>query len=175
MRLKFYWLPRRIKESQRMLSGEEFLKSPETPSESSIGPGFLQFFNVRTCESIQSGDTITLYTPDPVALPLPSEHLINLQWHLHRIAALSASAVDAYMMQFGDEDDSDGDDDYGSLPVSSEAAMNTFSSQIHPTSSTSRDSSLDNNDTKVPDEEEEFTVTEASVTAESAEPETADN
>ncbi|QKX53442.1 uncharacterized protein TRUGW13939_00521 [Talaromyces rugulosus] len=62
MNLKFYWLPRRTMEPQMTLSKEEFLKSPEIPSERSLGPGFLQFFTVRTGQTIKSGDIITLYT-----------------------------------------------------------------------------------------------------------------
>jgi hypothetical protein len=111
------------------LSKEDFLISPETPSERILGPG-LQFVNFRTGQLIKSGDTITLYTPDPESFPLPSEDLINLQWHLNRVAALSAAAIDDYLSRFGGEDyDSDGDDDYGCLPASSQATMDIFSSQ----------------------------------------------
>lgn len=136
MDLKFYWLPRRCKESEVMVSKEDFLKPPQKPSEETVGPRYLRFFNVRTGEPIKSGDVITLFTDDPVDYPLPSPEIIELQWHLHQIAALSAAAIDDHVATYctNDDDNDDNGDDYDSL---------------------------DSDSTKVPDELEGDTVTES--------------
>ncbi|OKL58552.1 hypothetical protein UA08_06261 [Talaromyces atroroseus] len=43
-------------------------------------------------KAVVSGDTFTLTTPDPDRLPLPSWPLLEMQWHLQRIVAMSGAA-----------------------------------------------------------------------------------
>lgn len=42
--------------------------------------------------NVESGDIITISTPDPERLPLPSYRLLQLQWFLTRIVGLAAAA-----------------------------------------------------------------------------------
>ncbi|KAJ5719607.1 hypothetical protein N7493_007185 [Penicillium malachiteum] len=58
-------------------------------------------FNVETRELISSGDIFTITTTDPVNLPLPSMELLEMLWHLKRIAAMRG------------EDDAEGEEDGG--------------------------------------------------------------
>lgn len=43
---------------------------------------------------IRSGDSITMTTPDPEKLPLPTWDLLEMQWYLQRVAAMSGVAGD---------------------------------------------------------------------------------
>lgn len=108
MKLQFYWLR---PASKANLTVEEFLKKPSLPSDEQCGEGSLYLYNVRAHQPIKSGDIITLSTLSPLTKPLPSEGLINLQWNLHRIAALSAAAIDHELEMMGDDDDDDYDED----------------------------------------------------------------
>ncbi|OJJ50228.1 hypothetical protein ASPZODRAFT_1133523 [Penicilliopsis zonata CBS 506.65] len=73
-------------------------------------PPNLALFDNETENIISSGETITITTPDPDSLPLPSEDLLSLQWTLHRLAALCAAAG----WQPSDEDDDENNNDSAS-------------------------------------------------------------
>ncbi|GMG10541.1 unnamed protein product [Aspergillus oryzae] len=51
-----------------------------------------KLFNIATDTKLCSGDIITFETNDPVGHPLPSMELLNMQWVLHRVLALSGVA-----------------------------------------------------------------------------------
>ncbi|KAL1966279.1 hypothetical protein VTN77DRAFT_4632 [Rasamsonia byssochlamydoides] len=55
--------------------------------------------------SIASGDVFSLTTTDPDKLPLPSWPLLEMQWHLQRIAGMSGAAE--AREGFDDDDDDD--------------------------------------------------------------------
>jgi hypothetical protein len=63
----------------------------------------IKLFHLPTNRQICSGDTISITTKDPETWPLPDYGLLELQWILHRVAAMSG-AVEIY-------DDFDNDDD----------------------------------------------------------------
>ncbi|KAL5362415.1 hypothetical protein BJX96DRAFT_153904 [Aspergillus floccosus] len=101
--VQFYWLPANEKKK---------LDARNKPGigmyrESAMG---CKLFNVRTEKVITSGEVIRITTPDPEKLPLPSYELLELQWFLHRVAALSGAAD----VDDSDDDSDDDDDDYAS-------------------------------------------------------------
>jgi hypothetical protein len=53
-----------------------------------------------SCRGIESGDIFTFTTDDPVIRPLPSWELLDMQWVLQRLTAMSGGAgtpdVDVY-------------------------------------------------------------------------------
>ena len=58
-------------------------------------PAFCHFNSsatIDTGEMIRSGDVICLETVDPEKLPLPDFRLLDMQWILHRVSALSGAA-----------------------------------------------------------------------------------
>ncbi|OXV08717.1 hypothetical protein Egran_03520 [Elaphomyces granulatus] len=67
--------------------------------------------NVDIGERMSSGDEIHLTTTDPEALPLPNFKILEMQWVLQCIAAMSAFAEDQDQPYIED------DDDFDDLPV----------------------------------------------------------
>jgi hypothetical protein len=71
---------------------------------------------------IRSGDEIYLETNDPEGLPLPDWRILDMQWILHRVTALSAAAEprddfnkegdDDWDMALGSEEDLEGEDEW---------------------------------------------------------------
>jgi hypothetical protein len=57
---------------------------------------------------IRSGYEISLKTDDPVSLPLPDIRLLEMQWFLHRVTAMSGAAEP--QDNFHDDDDNSDDD-----------------------------------------------------------------
>jgi hypothetical protein len=49
-------------------------------------------FHIPTRQPDRSGDKISLKTDDPKTLPLPHFALLEMQWILQRVAAMSAAA-----------------------------------------------------------------------------------
>ncbi|EEA19615.1 conserved hypothetical protein [Talaromyces marneffei ATCC 18224] len=91
--LQFYWLKPQ-KDIPTSLTKDDFLKRPCLPSDECSGEDLLNFHNVKTLQPIRSGDVITMGSYFPSVKPLPSKELIELQWYLHRIVALSAAATE---------------------------------------------------------------------------------
>ena len=58
--------------------------------------------------SIASGDVFSLTTDDPDKLPLPSWPLLEMQWHLQRIAGMSGAAEASEDLDHNDDDDDNG-------------------------------------------------------------------
>lgn len=113
MRIAFHWLPFRsatIARNDRMPPAAVRDMGPGTPPSRSPGR-FNYFFDMETLEVISSGHVFTVRTNDKEKQPLPSMELLELRWHLSRIAAMQGGA---------DEDDDSGDDsDGGSFSVPS--------------------------------------------------------
>ncbi|QRD86402.1 hypothetical protein F9C07_7253 [Aspergillus flavus] len=90
--VKFFWLP-----TMKYLRSQSItrLPSPIAPdliSSTKDGIPLAKLFKLVTEEKIRSGDILTFYTTDPVKLPLPSVKLLQLQWTLHRVLAMSGAA-----------------------------------------------------------------------------------
>ncbi|KAF2804494.1 uncharacterized protein BDZ99DRAFT_341644, partial [Mytilinidion resinicola] len=71
-----------------------------------LGPNSVKLFDNQTNQLISSGSEISLTTDDPVLRPLPDMALLEMQWFLHRIAAMSG-AVEQPQDNFDDGDDDD--------------------------------------------------------------------
>ncbi|KIW25570.1 uncharacterized protein PV07_08736 [Cladophialophora immunda] len=81
------------------------------------GPNETRLFDVQTLEVISSGQQICLTTDDPELRPLPNMKLLEMQWYLHRVTAMSGAGdlPDDFFHQSDDEDDVgvDFEDDQG--------------------------------------------------------------
>jgi hypothetical protein len=95
--VKFHWIPRR-RSTGRQPVFVDILSLP--PSQDLDG---IKLYHFPTDQRIYSGETISLTTEDPENLPLPHYGLLEMQWILQRVAAMSGAA-DIY-------DDFDNDDD----------------------------------------------------------------
>jgi hypothetical protein len=93
--MEFHWTP------QYNYSSEiDVLISPLSSGDSRSNIGL---FDITTDQRFHSGKKISLTTDDPVTRPLPHLALLEMQWILHRITAMSGAA-EIY-------DDFDNDDD----------------------------------------------------------------
>jgi len=97
--MQFFWL------AKGNHSEVGILQRPALPVDLDQGPNITKLYNVLTDKKICSGDEISLETDDPVAHPLPDLRLLEMQWFLTRVAAMSGAAEPQ------DEFDDDSDDD----------------------------------------------------------------
>lgn len=97
LNVQFFWL-RRYK---RVKWGVFPSVKPSFPGGLDGLPEDIRLWNCESMTPIRSGDVITLHTEDPDSHPLPSFALLEMQWVLHRTAALSGDVYD-------DEFDDDG-------------------------------------------------------------------
>ena len=85
--VKFFWLP----QHKKLLV--PLLHTPSIPEDLEDGRcRRTGLWNVESGERILSGSEICLETTDPVKLPLPDLRLLEMQWFLHRMMALSGNA-----------------------------------------------------------------------------------
>ncbi|EFQ96759.1 hypothetical protein MGYG_08683 [Nannizzia gypsea CBS 118893] len=98
--VKFYWLPLR-----KPAAKVHLLTDPTIPEDLVGINKDYRAWNVLTGEEIASGREIVLTTSDPDNLPLPSWDLLELQWTLQRLAALSGAA-DVFADTIDDDDSS---------------------------------------------------------------------
>jgi HNH endonuclease len=84
--VQFFWLL-----SNPHVLGVNILQAPSL-SAPDHGPNLARLFNHETISQICSGDEISLKTDDPVLRPLPDFRLLEMQWVLHRVTALSGAA-----------------------------------------------------------------------------------
>ncbi|GAD92980.1 predicted protein [Paecilomyces variotii No. 5] len=66
----------------------------------------VKLFDHVTDRVIHSGDIITLRTDDPQLRPLPRKDLLEMQWFLHRLTALSGGAEAPFYCNDPEDDDS---------------------------------------------------------------------
>ncbi|KAJ5826302.1 hypothetical protein N7474_003440 [Penicillium riverlandense] len=83
---RFWWFPRKTSDDSVRL-----LTPPDVPADLT-GTGRATLFDLATTRLICSGDCIVMRTEDPDNLPLPSMHLLQLQWILNRVVGLSGAA-----------------------------------------------------------------------------------
>ncbi|KAI2671571.1 hypothetical protein DTO027I6_4037 [Penicillium roqueforti] len=106
MEVAFHWLPAPGKITRKASDSIETMQHPF--------PHDINSFTESPGENICliHGETRTLETDDPESKPLPSMELLELQWILHRIAAMRGAAED-------DESEIDSDDDSVCVPSGS--------------------------------------------------------
>ena len=85
--VKFYWLPR-YQHSDKV----DILCSPSIPEDGDGENHEVGLWIPSIKKEICSGDEIYLETNDPERLPLPDWKILEMQWILHRVTALSAAA-----------------------------------------------------------------------------------
>lgn len=88
MTVEFYWLDRKKYESRMDLRTVPQLSPPGRV----VGPGNARIWNHRNGTPLSSGDKICLETSDPLSSPLPSREILEMQWNLQRLSALSGAA-----------------------------------------------------------------------------------
>ena len=101
--VQFFWLS-----STPHVPEVNILQVPSLPADLDQGPNLAKLFNHETDTKIHSGCEISLETDDPVSRPLPDFRLLEMQWFLHRMTAMSGAAE--LQDDFYDDDDN-GDDD----------------------------------------------------------------
>jgi hypothetical protein len=84
--IQFFWLS-----SNTPIPGVNILQVPLL-SALDQGPNLAKLFNHETNTKIYSRYEISLETNDPVLRPLPDFRLLEMQWFLHRVTALSGAA-----------------------------------------------------------------------------------
>jgi hypothetical protein len=108
MQLQFHWM-QPLSPIKKTLTLTEFSSKPSFSSDAECGEDSYYLHDYTTHEIIKTGHIIHLVTVHYVDLPLPPKSLIDLQWHLHRVRALSAAAIDDEL-EVGDDDDDDFDE-----------------------------------------------------------------
>lgn len=98
---KFYWLT-----SHQKFDSVDISIVPTLPSNLTGRGDMHKAWNIVTEKKIISGDEIVFETSDPENLPLPDWNLLDMQWTLQRVAALSGAAD----MLLDDSEDDDSDD-----------------------------------------------------------------
>jgi hypothetical protein len=84
--VEFHWLPK------YHYSSEVDISTPPKSSEISDGRAKPKLYNFQTDQTISSGQLISLTTDDPEERPLPHFALLEMQWMLQRVAAMSGAA-----------------------------------------------------------------------------------
>ncbi|KAE8158947.1 hypothetical protein BDV40DRAFT_274645 [Aspergillus tamarii] len=85
--MRFWWLPRRAYSMEVALC-----VAPDLPSDLKASPCNAKLWNCDTDQPIYSDQLVTMTTQDPEAMPLPSFDLLQMQWFLERVAAMSGAA-----------------------------------------------------------------------------------
>src|SRR5947207_3372363 len=107
--IQLFWLP-----LHKHSSGVDILRTPSLPEGLDQGPNRVKLFNCETDKKICSGDEISLETDDPVTRPLPDLRLLEMQWILHRVAAMSGATEPRNDVK------NDNDDDNGAMALQNE-------------------------------------------------------
>ena len=102
LEVQFYWLPmNRYRQTMPVTA----IPSPFPHNLSSTNAEYTTVLcNIVTDSTICSGDIFTFKTDDPVGHPLPSMQLLNMQWILTRVLALSGAAWVTEEEPFPDSD-----------------------------------------------------------------------
>lgn len=87
MDVQFFWLRQYRRQPFVALSS-----CPALPADLQGSVENVKLFDCETETKICSGHRFTLHTDDPVNKPLPSRELLDMQWVLHRLTALTGSA-----------------------------------------------------------------------------------
>ncbi|KAI4149166.1 MAG: hypothetical protein LQ340_004762 [Diploschistes diacapsis] len=110
--MRFWWLQRTgMRLSDRNI---DITADPATLFHQSNEPGHISMVDFGTCRPICSGDVITVTAQEPA--DVPDFEILQLQWDLLRMTALTGAAEDAEDDE-DDDDDDDDDEDRGLTPV----------------------------------------------------------
>jgi hypothetical protein len=101
MDIQLFWL-----RPYKRLSSIPLKTRPELPDDLKGSVDNVKLYNHLTDQKLCSGDIITLQTDDPENKPLPSKDLLEMQWLLHRLTALSRGA-EAIPIYYDSDNDSD--------------------------------------------------------------------
>jgi hypothetical protein len=82
---------------------------PELPNNLEGSVDNVKLFDHLTDQKLCSGDIFTLRTDDPKIRPLPSKEILEMQWVLHRLTALSGGAEVTTSYYDSDDDDNSPD------------------------------------------------------------------
>jgi len=114
LKVQFFW-QKKQNNTQATMS---LLTTPFSTEDLDQNEGAFDVGNVRLSDSrglqpryIKSRDIFELKTDDPVARPLPSFKLLEMQWFLTRVVGMAGAAV-PYDEDWGDEDSDDAADLY---------------------------------------------------------------
>jgi len=91
LELEFHWLARQERDSSAMVDLLEEPLSSRNRKDSGNGYQFCRFDDANPTLLV-SGTKFTMTTDDAINKPLPDPGLLELQWHLQRILAMSGAA-----------------------------------------------------------------------------------
>ena len=92
LELEFHWLVRQQRDSRTKVDLMEQPLSSRDRTESQRGYTFCRFGDSAIPALLTSGMRFTMMTDDPVSKPLPDPGLLEMQWHLQCILAMSGAA-----------------------------------------------------------------------------------
>jgi hypothetical protein len=99
LQAQFYWL-----QVNEYAADDTMVSRPSFPGKLATGPKNFLLHDCQTGQQIVSGHPIVFETDDPDQRPLPSLELLNMQWMLQRVLAMSGA---------GEANDEDLDPDLG--------------------------------------------------------------
>ncbi|EOA86497.1 hypothetical protein ACJQWK_08628 [Exserohilum turcicum] len=110
LELEFHWLVLEERESSKRVN--LFVEPKPSYDRRSSGKGYGPFFRINPTNDhdsvlLVSGTRFALSTDDPKERPLPDPGLLELQWHLQRVLAMSGAAG-WKEEEFDNDDDDDG-------------------------------------------------------------------
>lgn len=106
MIVEFHWLQPRTKGKGKKPQMVNARNRPDCLAEVDSPGQDIRLFHCTTKAIMTSGTRISICTDDPQKRPLPSFALLQMQWNLQRVAALSGMAEWRYE-KHGDSDDDD--------------------------------------------------------------------
>lgn len=106
LKIRFFWLQSRDFTKKMRITARPYLPAILDP-----GPMHAKLFDGLSETKLCSGDTFTLTTDDPQSKPLPSIELLQMQWTLQRLIAISGAAGVNDEELFDSDDGYDDDDE----------------------------------------------------------------
>lgn len=100
MDVQFFWL-----EKERFVRSMDLIPGRLSPNDLSSGPKTFKLFDCETEDLIRSGHIVTISSDDPELHPLLSMALLEMQWILHRVLAMSGAAEAPDHAEYESDDD----------------------------------------------------------------------
>ena len=102
--VQFFW---QVSNTYKPANRIDLLKEPASSKGLTEGAGgWLAYEEIDgSLHKIRSGEVFTFKTTDPKNLPLPSMELLEMQWHLQRLVAMSGAAGWPSLDWADDDDD----------------------------------------------------------------------
>ncbi|KAI9038072.1 uncharacterized protein KD926_011310 [Aspergillus affinis] len=92
LKVQFYWLPRLDYSHSRSMTRIPHPFPEDLSSSESKDRTLAKLYHMETDLQVKSKDILTFRTANPITHPLPSFNLLEMQWVLHRVLALSGAA-----------------------------------------------------------------------------------